>query len=544
MDKTKHELIAELRTLIGSLGEQGGVISPSIYDTAQALRLYPPTEGVDRTLAWLLDCQQPDGGWGQATVPAERTVPTLAALLALKTYRSAEAAEQIAAGVAFLESQSALWQDLHIDLVPIAAEMIVPCLLDEAEQLGLVIDRKPYTLLYDMRRRKLERVAALPLQANTAPTYSWEALGLPFSVDVLDPHTGVGHSPAATVAWLKQARHYQVDEALCAQAEAYLARAHAATQSDIPGLYPVVYPISGFELTYGLYALLLTDLLDHPALRPAVQAKMQELEAVMIQENGINFGEGFEPDVDVSSVGAAVLRAAGYESRAQWVLRFARDDHFYTFVYELNPSVFSNAHAIHALTWLDVDCEETEKFLLERQGRTGRWIPDKWHSSWRATMMEAVVALGPLGHPDALRRAAEALCADQLPDGYWDNAGQDAVLETVYSVLTLLLIHKYASLTPAQRQALAQAQRWLLANYNGTQPLGKLWVGKELYSPVRVDEMYALSTLVHAITTATVQPDRRDTPDDDMHAVAYSANQKHDADRESGFLQESPTTGL
>lgn len=523
MLKITQSLLDELRPLIAALGEEGGIVSPSVYDTAQILRLGSPAQGSDQTLAWLMQQQQPDGGWGQPAIPAERTVPTLAALLALKTHGHAQAAERIAAGGAFLEAQQGLWQDIHIDLVPIAAEMIVPYLLDEAEQIGLVIDRKPYALLYEMRRRKLERLARVPLQANTAPTYSWEALGLPFTVDVLDPQTGVGHSPAATAAWLKQARTYDVAPALCAQAEAYLARAHAATQSDIPGLYPVVYPIRGFELTYGLYALLLTGLLDHPDLRPVVMPKVRELAEAMDKENGINFGEGFEPDVDVTSVGVSVLCALGYPAEMAWLKRFWHDDHFYTFIYELNPSVFSNAHALHALTWLDATCEQTERFLLERQDETGRWIPDKWHSSWRATMLESVVALGPLGCTSALRAAADALSADQQPDGHWDNAGNDAWLETVYGVMALQAIRKYTSFAQTGQDALDKAQQWLLANYDGTKSLGKLWVGKELYSPIRVDRLYAISTLIGAMFDVARQPQSNinagDT-DEDMDGIA------------------------
>ncbi len=47
-------LIAELRTLIGELGKDGGLISPSVYDTAQVLRYYPPKEGVEPALHWLI----------------------------------------------------------------------------------------------------------------------------------------------------------------------------------------------------------------------------------------------------------------------------------------------------------------------------------------------------------------------------------------------------------------------------------------------------------------------------------------------------------
>jgi len=64
--------LAELQSLMADLGKAGGLISPSIYDTAQVLRLYPPPEGPEPTLDWLLQQQQADGGWGDPSVSYAR----------------------------------------------------------------------------------------------------------------------------------------------------------------------------------------------------------------------------------------------------------------------------------------------------------------------------------------------------------------------------------------------------------------------------------------------------------------------------------------
>src|SRR5690606_30184146 len=206
-----------------------------------------------------------------------------------------------------------------------------------------------------------------PLLQNSAPTYSWEALGFPYTPEVLHPHTGVGHSPAATAAWLAAARQHGEDPALCAKAEAYLARAAATTGTDIPGVMPMVYPITGFELCYGLYALLLTGLLDHPALQDVVQPQVAKLRKMVEREQGLSFGEEFVPDVDETAVAVAVLQAANQSPDPKWVHRFWRDDHFYTYIHELNPSVFSNAHALHALVLCGERSELTEKYLICQQ---------------------------------------------------------------------------------------------------------------------------------------------------------------------------------
>src|SRR5690606_41668810 len=66
-----------------SLHDALPILSPSVYDTAQALRFCPPTQGAERTVAWLLEQQHNDGGWGNPAAPRTRDLPTLAAILAL-----------------------------------------------------------------------------------------------------------------------------------------------------------------------------------------------------------------------------------------------------------------------------------------------------------------------------------------------------------------------------------------------------------------------------------------------------------------------------
>src|SRR5262245_57233189 len=103
MNRMIDVLLTDLRCQIADLGKDGGLIGPSVYDTAQVLRLMPPREGVGPALSWLTEQQHPDGGWGDPSVPRARDVPTLAAVLAIHTYGS-RARDRLAVktGLAFL----------------------------------------------------------------------------------------------------------------------------------------------------------------------------------------------------------------------------------------------------------------------------------------------------------------------------------------------------------------------------------------------------------------------------------------------------------
>ena len=271
MDERAGSLLDELRNLMGDLGEDGGLISPSVYDTAQVLRRYPPPEGVEPGLEWLLGQQRQDGGWGEPEKPITRDIPTLAAMLALHELghgRPAQAA--VEAGREFLERREWSWQDVPMDAVPIAAELILPDLLEQAHAAGIHLAPERYARLLRLRQRKLAALKRHTLVAGQAPTYSWEALGAPAHDHLIDATGSVGHSPSATAAYLRAcAREGVAPRRPLQAAERYLRLASRATGQGVPGVVPTVWPISGFERLYGLYALHLTDLLAEPSLQRA-----------------------------------------------------------------------------------------------------------------------------------------------------------------------------------------------------------------------------------------------------------------------------------
>lgn len=491
---------AELQALVADLGKDGGLISPSVYDTAQVIRLYPPAEGPQPALDWLLQQQHSDGGWGEPSAPYARDVPTLAATLALHRYpESPKHRAAMAAGLDFLEKQAGQWVDLPIDALPIATEMILPYLIEEAHRAGLTLERKPYAKLYHLRDRKCRMISAMPLQVNSPPTYSWEALGRSAHSISPDCSGGIGHSPAATAAWLAQAAAQPDLSNFYASASQYLTKAAAATGVAIPGVVPNVWPITGFELSYGLFVLLITDLLHQPEIAKAAKGKVEELNSVMKHGNGVSFGDYFTPDVDETGVALAVLQAAGYAVDSSVVLQFKNGDHFCTFQQELNPSILANAHALYSLAHTGVRYKQAEDFLLQRRCADGRWLSDKWHSSWLYTTLEVILAFEQLGYSTENKETINTILSLQNADGGWGIQGHSTRLETSYAVIALATFQKQGLLSEKGKYALQQGQEWLNCIYRPqTSVDSRLWLGKELYTPYRVDRIYELSALLLA----------------------------------------------
>ena len=490
-------MLTELRALIADLGKGGGIISPSVYDTAQVLRLYPPNEDIEPAFQWLLAQQRADGGWGSAETPYARDVPTLAASLALHMHYQGKQQAAVDAGLAFLQQQADQWRELPIDALPIATEMILPYLIEEANAHGLALDPAPYAVLYQLRNRKREKIGKRPLQAGAAPTYSWEALGQNVDTLLPDHSGGIGHSPAATAAWLCQAMARPELAEPCVTARRYLAKAAAATGIGIPGVVPNVWPIVGFELSYAPYALLITGLLQHPALQDVVDPVMDELWVTMKRGHGVSFGQYFTPDVDVTGVAITALQGTSRPVDPNLIFQFKNNNHFCTYPQELNPSVFSNAHALYALSLSDKRYIATEEFLIERQCKDGQWLPDKWHSSWLYTTLEVSLTLDVLGYTTHVMRALKAFIQNQKSDGGWGSGCSATRVETSYAIIALQMAQKRGYLDRQGVYALERGFEWLCRNFQApTKADEMLWLGKEIYAPYRVDRIYELSALL------------------------------------------------
>lgn len=490
-------LLKELRTLIRDLGKDGGQMSPSVYDTVQVLRHAPPREGVEPALVWVKSQQREDGGWGNPAAPLSRDVPTLAAILALHHYdKSEERQESVQAGLAFLRQQAGQWCGTLPDDIPIAAELILPKLLREATVAGLELPSEPYANLVKLGTRRRRLIAKMKPGAGTTAVHSWETWGGEPTPDLLDGAGSVGHSPAATAAWLQATEgHEDIAEARAA-AQRYLEQAAAATSLGIPGVVPTAWPITRCEQAFALHALLVSGLLNYTALKDVVRSKIDAL-ANALRPDGIGMSDFFIPDGDDTTAAIAVLHASGYQVDPKIVKTFQQGDYLLTYPGELHPSILPTARAVYGRAMPNEQAIRSQAFIAQRRHADGRWPADKWHGSWQYTTMEVTLALISLGQDNDVKTTADAWLAHQYENGGWGANCRPTPMETAYGVLALRVLRDHNLLDPNGQNALKRAYCWLLQRYRPFDAhKNRRWIGKELYSLERVDRVFELSAML------------------------------------------------
>jgi hypothetical protein len=486
-------LITHLRTLIRDLGKDDGLIGPSIYDTAQVLRLAPPADGVWDALNWLISQQQPDGGWGHPAFPLARDVPTLAVLLTLHKYTTrAHEREIIRAGVAFLWRHAAYhWSSTLPDALPVAIELLVPRLVDEAIAVGLDVPRAPYVALYASGQKRMRTLANIPMRKGIPPVHTWEAWGVNPDPALIDESGGLGHNPAATAAWLRAAADRPDLADARAAATRYLHNASVATGVGIAGVVPTVWPITRFEQSNALYALMTGGLLDHPQLQDVLHDQIGAL-AGAFTEQGLGMSDYFMPDGDDTAEALAVMHAVGRPIALGVLDRFAHNNHFCAYHGELQPALSVTAHAVHTLRLTGQERAPAEAYLVERQRTDGSWHSDKWNGSWLYTTGHILIALAGGRHTEALERATHAILNHQHNDGGW-GAHDSNPEETAYGIIALRTILRQDGDHIQVRKAVARAEHWMLNHYRPFHlNMWPCWLGKETYRPHRLARMIEL----------------------------------------------------
>lgn len=496
MGRVVDILVRDLQGLLHDVGRDGGVIGPSVYDTAMVARLAPPKEGPEPALEWLLSRQQSDGGWCSPRYPIGRDLPTLAAVLALREHRKdAKAGEACAAGLAFLRGQAGQWTAIPEDL-PIALEMTLPALVQEAVRLGIDISPEPYRLLAAAGERKRNYILRGPVVRGTPAAYAWEGLGVPPTAEMVDAMGSVGTSPAATAAWSHAARDTALLSQLRTSVALFLERAARATGCDVPGVVPHAFPIDRFEQSWALFAVLASGQYGCAVIQEPMSAVLDDLQS-SLRPDGASYADVFMVDGDDTASSVAVLKAAGRDIDSGLVRRFEGEERFFCYPGERNPSISVNALGLFALSLYGQDFEAARRFLVSRQSEDGRFLGDKWHSSWLYTTHRVVLALRAPDDLIPLAKVRHAMFEAQHTDGGFGAGSASTRFETAHGVLTFRALRERGLETSESRRRCALAHELLLSQYRPFGPREEpLWIGKELYSMPRVDKAFELSAML------------------------------------------------
>lgn len=497
-----RELIQQdLKYHLQQIHHSYATITPAVYDTAQVLRLLPsipPWKGLD----WLLAQQESDGGWGQIEDTRGRTVPTLAAVLTLLV-RSRRAADTAAAwrGINWLHRSLLAWREPLGDDLPVGIELVLPALLDVAAEVGLDVGGPVFDDLRALGARRRAIIERLHVRPGTSAVHSWEAWGITPDPQFLDKIGSVGHSPAATAAWLAIAEQAGTHPNDVSRAYAYLESATHATGLELPGVVPTVWPIAHFVEAFSLHALLMAGVFSHAALQDEVRVALQRLQRSCTAD-GIGFTDYFEPDGDTSGVTLAVMMAAGLPIPGDPLSHFLADrPNAVTYPFELQPSITTTAHVLHALALgHDPRAEHLAAWLLKRQQLDGRWYGDKWNQSWLYTSSHVAAALAACNYrtESALTHLLASLAVMQHPDGGWGEHSPTPE-ETAYALLALRAC-KVAGVGGTTIPAIAaRGAEWLAAQYRPFDDTieRKAWIGKEGYRPRRLVRIIMLAALLN-----------------------------------------------
>lgn len=490
---SEHFLV-ELKNVIRDLGRDGGSMTPSVYETAQVLRFCPNLVEVDKVVDWLLRCQQPDGGWGEVGAPLYRPVPTLAAILALRDYRSHERVRQAcSAGQRYLEEQDQPIEAADGEYLPVAIELILPRLLDEAEEKGICLSRTRFRHLEELGERKRSLLTQRPPEPDSPAVFSWEAWGEYPDLSLVGPG-GVGHNPAATAWWL-HLDNERPSSASRQKAVSAIVRASRSAGDGIIGVVPDAWPMNRYEQSFALHMITMAGYITNHQLADALAPQLESL-SLALSTHGLGFSDHFAPDGDNTAAAVAVLASANRTVNHEVLTPFERKDHFVAYPFETHRSYTVTARAVQALRIAGCDTTRWRPSIIAAQQSDGWWTSDKWNCS---RLYGTCVALAALDESSTgvFAAAADAFIRYQHSDGGWGCLGRSTLVETAFGILSLYRIASVSGRETQCMEAANAAHHYLRRMYDrqriGTEPT---WICKDLNSVRRVDQITILCALL------------------------------------------------
>lgn len=495
-DASIDRTFLQLRSVVRSLGRGGGLMTPSIYETAQVLRFCPELVETNKVIAWLLNSQQLDGGWGDVGGPLYRVVPTAAAILALNTYSSYDRIKRVcAAGYRFLEEQQALISPDDGAYLPVAIELILPRLLDEMGEAGMPLSRARYQHIEELGLRRRKLISEHTYTRSSPPVFSWEAWGTYPDPDLVGFVGGVGHSPAATAWWLLLNKGGTSACKERDQARQYIADASCAAANGIHGIVPAPWPMGRFEQCFVLQAIEMSGLLTSPQLADELVPQLADLQQSLVG-TGLGFSDHFAPDGDNTAAAVSVLTAAGIDVDLGVLGSFERPRHFVAYPFEMHMSFTVTARAAQAIGATGRDVTAWCNSVAEVQQADGWWPSEKWN---RSRLYGTAVALRALERGSDCNKVAalEGYLQYQREDGGWGCFGCSTPVE---SALAVLAIQRLGSELGAEAQCLPMAQsahRYLRqASSASVIRSHPMWISKDLFSATRIDHATILCALL------------------------------------------------
>ena len=480
MNKQAKQLLSE----IGS-----GRLTPSAYDTAWVARLtHQMPELAKEALGWLRAAQLNDGSWGahQFFNTHDRIVCTLAATLALQEAGDSRDTQSIEKAHRFLSANRH-----KISLSPIGAtvgfEMIVPTLVQELNKRNsnnAFSNQKKLTKA-TARQRKLKNIPSGMVTRNTTMAYSAEMFGIdnlhPINWEQLPEANGsVGFSPAATAYFVKQNPEHK-------QAQAHL----NAIFED--GQVPNVSTIDLFEVIWSVWNFQQA----FPNLDSAlIEKHLDFIESSWVSGLGTSFAHGYTPkDGDDSSLAFEVLVRGGRTPDLAAILGYEEETVFRCFQNESDPSISTNIHVIGALKQAGYahdhpSVQKALQYLRSAQHPDGFWL-DKWHTSPYYPSSHYVLTVAGYAENYYTKQVVNWIITEQNRDGSWGHIIPTAE-ETAYSLMALAHAKRVGCSIP--QATLQQGKVWLEEHQEDIDT--PLWIGKCLYSPVRVISSTILSALV------------------------------------------------
>ena len=479
------------RQLLHEIGS--GLITPSAYDTAWVARLLEQEQDLgEAAIEWLCTHQLADGSWGTEAPVCyhDRVICTLSAMTALARYgRRAHDRMLISNGKVALEE---LTQNATKRLManPASAtvgfEMLAPALVSEAEKLGLLNNQGDRILgrLECQRKLKLEKLDGMKIDRTITAAFSVEMVGNDLSrVDIEnlpDSNGSVAYSPSATAFYLLNIKPEDPP------ALAYL------HETESGGAFPYVAPLDVFECAWSLWNLALADWSGN--LKDSCQKHIETLQRAWQPGIGAATATGLSlVDGDDSALAFEAMLRWGHTPDVASLLSYDAGDHFLCFRFEADPSTSTNIHLLSAYKAIGYDREhpivqKIRKFLLLKRDPNGIWN-DKWHLSPYYPTAHAIIACA--GYDEELVSiAVKQLFVTQNLDGSWGTQLPTAE-ETAYALQALCTWKKHGH--PVDEMVLRKGGQWLANHVDPPYP--SLWIGKCLYSPVRVVKSAILSAL-------------------------------------------------